>query len=115
MDGKGVNQKMILLIIVVAATLMSTTRCLNSDEMFSKKSDGKFSLMHSSLDRDSCIKYCMRSKCLPLYHNFKLCFDACLYYCTKPSQYVVNAYNDPSLPDLISPSPSPRPSCGTSC
>ncbi|KAJ4898903.1 hypothetical protein Rs2_12854 [Raphanus sativus] len=109
MDGKGANPRMVLLIIVMAM-LMTTTLCLNSEDMFSKKSDGKFSLMSSSLDRDSCIKHCMRSKCLPRYHNSELCFDICHYYCSK-SKYGLSVQKDTSLPDRI----SPRPSCGTSC
>ena len=56
MDTKGINEKMIILFIVVAM-LMSAT-CLNGENISSSKYNGKKTLTRSSLDRDSCTKYC---------------------------------------------------------
>lgn len=105
MDTKGINEKMIILFIVVAM-LMSAT-CLNGENISSTKSIGKKTLTRSSLDRDSCTKYCMMKKCMPRYHNQKRCFDTCHFYCTEPIAHFIYRNVDSSVLDLKSPSPSP--------
>lgn len=105
MDPKGINEKMIILFIMVAM-LMSAT-CLNGENISSTKSIGKKTLTRSSLDRDSCTKYCMMKKCMPRYHNQKRCIDTCHFYCTEPIAYFIYRNVDSSVLDLKSPSPSP--------
>ncbi|WZZ86305.1 hypothetical protein YC2023_114884 [Brassica napus] len=87
MDTKGINEKMLILFIVVAM-LMSAT-CLDGENISSTKSNGKKTLTRSSLDRDSCTKYCMMTKCMPRYHNQKRCFDTCHFYCTEPLAHFI--------------------------
>ncbi|WZZ86308.1 hypothetical protein YC2023_114887 [Brassica napus] len=98
MDTKGINEKMIILFIVVAM-LMSAT-CLDGENISSTKSNGKKTLTRSSLDRDSCTKYCMMTKCMPRYHNQKRCFDTCHFYCTEPLAHFIYRNVDSSVLDL---------------
>lgn len=67
MDIKGINEKMIILFIVVV--MLMSAICLNGENIFLTKFIGKKTLTRSSFDRDLCIKYCMMKKCMFRYYD----------------------------------------------
>lgn len=92
MGAKGINERVVILMIVVCM-LMNATWCSNGEEISSTKS-----IKGSALDNDHCIKHCVINKCMPKLHDKIFCTKMCHYYCTQPREYFISAYLEHNTP-----------------
>ncbi|ESQ55247.1 hypothetical protein EUTSA_v10027493mg [Eutrema salsugineum] len=100
MDVKGINERVVIVIIVVAM-LMNATWCVNGENSSLKNA---VRTGGGLMERDRIFMECAKERCMPKLNNLHKCFLACQYYLTKPIEYQVSRHIGSGLPNLKSPS-----------